>query len=91
MARYWFKPKRYGYGAAPATWEGWVVMLAVAGIVIGSIVAMELLVDRSDFTAWMIWSLIIGAVTFRFVCLACERSDGERRWRCGNRAGKTKI
>jgi hypothetical protein len=91
MARYRFKPKRYGYGAAPATWEGWVVMLAVAGILIGSIVAMELLVDRSDFTAWMIWALVIGAVTFRCVRLARERTDGEWRWRWGNRAGTTKI
>ena len=23
MTRYWFKPKRYGYGATPVTWEGW--------------------------------------------------------------------
>jgi hypothetical protein len=91
MARYWFKPRRYGYGAAPATWEGWAVTLAVAGIVIGSIVAMELLVDRSDFTAWMIWALVIGAVTFWFVRLARERTDGEWHWRWGDRAGTTKT
>jgi len=27
MAEYWFKPKRYGYGATPATWQGWAVTL----------------------------------------------------------------
>ncbi|MDD3896596.1 MAG: hypothetical protein PHU04_01975 [Candidatus Peribacteraceae bacterium] len=34
--KYWFKPKRYGYGFFPISWEGWavtllmVVLLAVA-------------------------------------------------------------
>lgn len=37
MQRPWFRPKRLGYGTAPATWEGWgvtaiFVLLAVAGI-----------------------------------------------------------
>ena len=27
MAEYWFKPKRYGYGATPVTWQGWAVTL----------------------------------------------------------------
>jgi hypothetical protein len=29
MSRYWFRPKRYGYGATPITWEGWVFTLAI--------------------------------------------------------------
>ena len=49
MARFWFKPRRYGYGAAPTTWEGWTVTVASMAIVFGSIVAMNLLVDRSNF------------------------------------------
>jgi hypothetical protein len=24
MRTYWFKPKRYGLGAVPANWKGWV-------------------------------------------------------------------
>ena len=23
--QYWFKPKVFGYGATPATWEGWAI------------------------------------------------------------------
>ena len=33
MSRYWFKPKRYGYGATPATWEGW----AFTGLIVAVI------------------------------------------------------
>ena len=87
MTRYWFKPRRYGYGATPATWEGWAVTLATSGAVLGSIVAMEMLADRSDFSAWMIWALVITAITAGFVCTARNRTDGEWRWRWGDDAG----
>jgi hypothetical protein len=83
MSYYWFKPRRYGIGAAPATWEGWALTLAVIVIVAGSIVAMNLLVDRSNFVAWMAWAAIIAGVTFWFVRTARERTDGEWRWRWG--------
>ena len=26
MTTYWFRPKRYGYGATPVTWQGWVLV-----------------------------------------------------------------
>ncbi len=83
MIRYWFKPKRYGYGATPVTWEGWAVTIAVAAIVAGSIVAMNLLVDRSNLVAWMLWAVIIAATTFWFVQTSRRRTDGEWRWRWG--------
>jgi len=83
MTRYWFRPKRYGYGATPVTWEGWVVTIAVAVVVAGSIVAMNLLVVRSNFVAWLVWAAIIAAMTFWFVQLSRRRTDGEWRWRWG--------
>ncbi len=36
MTRYWFKPKRYGYGATPVTWEGWAFTGLVVAILAGS-------------------------------------------------------
>jgi hypothetical protein len=83
MTRYWFKPKRYGYGATPVTWEGWVVTIAVAVVLAGSIVAMNLLVDRSDVVAWLLWAVIIAAMTYWFVKLSRRRTEGEWRWRWG--------
>jgi hypothetical protein len=83
MTRYWFKPRRYGYGATPTTWEGWVVTLGVAAVVAGSILAMNLLVDRSNFPVWMIWAVTVAAVTYGFVQLSRSRTDGEWRWRWG--------
>jgi hypothetical protein len=81
MARYWFKPRRYGYGATPVTWEGWVLTVAVAAIVAISVVAMNLLADRANFAVWIAWAAIIAAMVISFVRISRQRTDGEWRWR----------
>lgn len=45
--KFWFKRKRYGYGWAPSTWQGWLV---IAVYVVGIFVAtLDLLpVDLRD-------------------------------------------
>jgi Na+/melibiose symporter-like transporter len=91
MTQYWFKPKRYGYGATPVSWEGWAATIAVSAVVIGSVIVMQMLVDRSNFVAWVVRAAIIAAVTLWFVRTARERTDGEWRWRWGNRSGTTKT
>ena len=83
MARYWFRPKRYGDGATPTTWEGWLVTFGSAVIVIGSLIAMNRLVDRTNFAAWVVWAAIIAALIFFFVVIARQKTDGEWRWRWG--------
>ena len=81
MARYWFKPRRYGYGATPVTWEGWALTVAVAAIVAISVVAMNLLADRANFAVWIAWAAIIAAVVVSFVRISRQRTNGEWRWR----------
>jgi hypothetical protein len=81
MARYWFRPRRYGYGATPTTWEGWALTVAVAAIVAISVVAMNLLTDRANFAVWIAWAAIIAAVVVSFVRISRQRTDGEWRWR----------
>ncbi|HET8544323.1 MAG TPA: hypothetical protein VFL68_07440 [Pseudolabrys sp.] len=81
MARYWFRPRRYGYGATPVTWEGWALTVAVAAVVAISVVAMNLLADRANFAVWIAWAAIIAAVVVSFVRISRQRTDGEWRWR----------
>jgi hypothetical protein len=91
MTRYWFSPKRYGYGATPVAREGWAVTFGAAAVVAGSVVAMNLLVEQSNVVAWLLWAVVIGGVTFWFVRPARDRTDGEWRWRWGNRAEPTET
>jgi hypothetical protein len=77
MARYWFRPRRYGYGATPVPWEGWVLTIGVAGVIVLSIVAMNLLAGRSNVVAWLVWAAFIAAVPFLMVQINRQRTDGE--------------
>ena len=83
MSYYWFRPKHYGYGATPVTWEGWAATIAVAVFLAGSIAAMNLLVERSNLVAWLVWAVVIAGMTYGFVQLSRRRTDGEWRWRWG--------
>jgi len=79
MPRYWFKQKRFGYGATPSTWEGWALtvltMLLCAGIVlVGPGIRDNLL--RPLFVVLGL-GLVIGAASF----LAWHKTEGGWRWR----------
>ena len=91
MTHYWFRPRRYGYGATPVTWEGWALTVGVAGVVILSIVAMNLLADRSNVVAWLVWVVFVAVVAFLMVQISRQRTDGEWRWRWGQRPGDSGI
>ena len=81
VMRYWFRPKRYGYGATPITWEGWAVTL---GTVL-AMVAVSLFLRLESKSFWALVALL----TFDVVVLAAlaivssRRTDGEWRWRWG--------
>jgi hypothetical protein len=84
MTTYWFKPKRYGYGAMPVTWQGWAVTL-------GTVAAMVAVSLYLQLTAKSPWALAV-VVAFDVVALAtlfvvCRRkTEGEWRWRWGDRS-----
>ena len=86
MTQYWFKPKSYGYGATPVTWEGWAVTLAAVIILAGSVFAMNLMLAQSNAVAWLVWAALIAAATWWFVQFCRRRTDGEWHWRWGNRS-----
>ncbi len=73
--RYWFRPKRYGYGATPATWEGWA---AAAAMVLVVLLETSLLPPRlgNGFTVAVLVATIAG-----FVIICRLKTDGSWRWR----------
>ena len=85
MTRYWFRPRRYGYGATPVTWEGWALTVGIAAVVALSVVAMNVLADRSNVGAWLVWPAFIAIAVLWMVRISRQRTDGGWRWRWGQR------
>jgi O-antigen/teichoic acid export membrane protein len=83
MSTYWFRPKRYGYGATPTTWQGWALTLATVAI----IVAATFTVMRHTALEAVFWVGV--AIDFVAILVLVEisrrKTDGEWRWRWGDR------
>jgi len=81
MTTYWFRPKRYGYGATPVTWQGWTVTIGFAL----AIAAVSLVLRLTDKNLWAVAALLaFDAVVLGALVIICRRkTDGEWRWRWG--------
>jgi hypothetical protein len=83
MTQYWFKPKTYGYGATPVTWQGWLLVLCHLAIVIAVMVTLALggiTVER--LVAGAVVVLLVSAFV---VWLSMVKTEGSWGWRWGAR------
>jgi hypothetical protein len=83
VTQYWFKPKRYGYGATPVTWQGWAVTLATVVAMVGVNLGLRLTeAHHWTLAAILVFDVLALAVLF----IVCRRKTaGEWRWRWGDR------
>jgi hypothetical protein len=72
---YWFRPKRFGWGVSPASWQGWVATLVAVGLS----VAIAFLAKRFG-TAFL--ALLIPVLAI-YVMLCVNKTEGGMRWRWG--------
>ena len=82
---YWFKPHRYGIGATPANWRGWLAtvgFIAIAYAFLAGIVAY-----RSELTVEtvIVWAVAFVALELLFVWIAWKKTNGAWRWRWGSK------
>ena len=82
MTGYWFRPKRYGYGATPVTWQGWAI---TGGAVLVIVVAALLLLHNGEKTtvAWIAFFAIEAVVIAVLWIVSRSKTDGDWRWRWG--------
>ena len=74
---YWFRPKAFGYGAVPVTWQGWALTLA---LVLAAALIGNLAEHRGTVYAVLLLPLVVG---FLYLCWA--KTDGGWGWRWGNK------
>ncbi len=85
MMAAWFTPRRFGYGATPKSWQGWLLAAVYLAIVLGA-TWMFLPTDEPlptiDWGAWL--ALVVGA-TAAAAWISYRTTDGAWRWRWGGR------
>ena len=82
MTRYWFKPKRYGYGATPVTWEGWAVTAAFVLFILGASY-LRLMHSTPTGEDWYYWLAAVVAAAAALAAVSYWKTDGEWRWHWG--------
>lgn len=88
MSNDWFRPRRYGYGAEPAGWKGWLATALFIAAVLGAsllIVAALRGGGLSVPSAIAIWIAGLAVATILFVRFCRSRTHGEWRWRWGGK------
>lgn len=84
MQHYWFKQKRYGFGAAPSSWQGWALTV---GYVLALVAMCTWVAERAvRGESSLITMLALTAVmTVIFVGIAWRTTEGGFRWRWGDK------
>ncbi|MFZ2153638.1 MAG: hypothetical protein WAV16_00180 [Candidatus Moraniibacteriota bacterium] len=77
---YWFKAKLFGWGWTPATWQGWLVMLAYVFFLI--IFSLTIDKNSSDKEALNTFVFPVVLLTFVFIFIAYKKGE-KPRWNWG--------
>ena len=84
MSNPWFKPIKYGFGAYPITWQGWIVslfLICYCAAIFLAIPALIRLVTSSDFS--ILFTVIFGSYFFKITFI--DKIDGGLKWRWGKK------
>ena len=81
MARYWFRQKKFGYGATPNSWQGWALTIVSALAVFGVILSGPAIRDNLLRGAWI--GLGLAVIVSFTVAIAHKKTEGGWRWRNG--------
>ena len=85
-AHAWFKPKTYGYGATPTTWQGWAVTFAYAAVmIVFSVWMVRAPGGKPDFGLVVTWLVMIALFTSAFSLFVKSKTDGAWKWRWGDK------
>ncbi len=82
---YWFKPKRFGLGATPANWKGWLATIGFMAIVIAFLLGIVSARGELSVGAVIAWAMAFVAAELTFVWIAWKKTDRDWRWRWGSK------
>ena len=75
MTKYWFEPKRFGYGATPTTWQGWLFILSMIAILF----SMSFFLSPNTI---LFYVALVGVLAVTII-VSKHKTRGEWKWRAG--------
>jgi uncharacterized membrane protein len=86
--QYWFKPKTFGYGATPSSWEGWAVVAAYTVVLVSCVLAISSY--NGSFVAFVAAIAAMVVATIVLFVVSVQKTDGAWGWNAGAKqnAGK---
>ena len=81
MTRYWFRQKKFGYGATPNSWQGWAVTVASCLAVFGVILSGPMIRDNLLRGIWIGLGLSVTVLVTLYITY--RKTEGGWRWRSG--------
>ena len=82
MARYWVRPRKYGYGATPKTWQGGA-LIAAYRVALGLLAVWLRQETPPSLNRVMIYAASAVGLTIALVWICRIKTDGVWRWRWG--------
>ena len=85
MSQYWFKPKKYGYGVFPITWQGWIATLCLCFMIFVAVYAdLPFGSARGPSLKELArYALDITFLVFLFLLFSKDKVEGGLKWRWG--------
>ena len=82
--RYWFRPKSFGYGATPVTWEGWLLTLG-SMVVTGAAILVAILAEVHTWPnrhiSQVICLIVVAVTQFATIIVSRLKTSEDWRWR----------
>jgi hypothetical protein len=85
MSQFWFKPKKYGYGVYPATWQGWVALFCLCLLIL-VVMYVDLPIGEGiipTLKEWLRYLLDLFILTALFLLIFKDKVEGGLKWRWG--------
>jgi hypothetical protein len=79
----WFRPKTYGYGATPTTWQGWLAVAVFIAVEVALAWAILGFDDEAGAGRVILFLAVSAVLVIGFMRFSKARTSGEWRWRWG--------
>lgn len=81
MEKYWFKPRKTGFGMRPITWEGWAASASLAILIIGAAYVNKFFTGNITVSNGIHFLFETLCFTGAFTLLFKNRVEGGLQWR----------